>query len=205
MARRRGRPRGDRLAHVPRRRLAEDRRRCARSGPAGLGARRRGGVARSPDLRGDAGPRHRGGRRRRFPAHSRRADPRATRGARDLRVPADRPLDPPLRRPGLRLRARDGAALGGAARRGRLEEPPGRGRLRQPVPLLPADERRPHPLGRLRRRLQLPQRPGAASRPAAGDLRDAGPELLRHLPAAGGNHGSRTGGAVPSTRAAASA
>ena len=44
----------------------------------------------------------------------------------------------------------------------------------------------------------FPQRPGAASRPAAGDLRDARPELLRDLPAAGGNprFTHRWGGAI---------
>ena len=44
---------------------------------------------------------------------------------------------------------------------------PGHRRQRQPVPLLPADRRRPDPVGRLRRRLPLP-RPG---RPAPGPAR----------------------------------
>ena len=157
------------------------------------------------DPRGDAGSRHRGGRRRRLAAHPGWTGPRATRGARDIRVPADRAVDPPLRRPGLRLRARDGAALGGAARRRGLEEPAGRGRLRQPVPLLPADGRRPHSLGRLRRRLQLPQR-------RWGRISTSGRRPSRCWPGTSSppsrswrESGSRTGGAVQSTRAAASA
>ncbi len=63
---------------------------------------------------------------------------------------------------------------------------PARGRRqRQPVPLLPAHRRRPDPVGRLRRRLPLRQRPRRPPRPAAGDLRQAGRALRRHLPAAG--------------------
>ena len=67
--------------------------------------------------------------------------------------------DPPLRRAGLRLRAGHRAAERRAARRDRLGAPPGHRRRRQPVPLLPPDRRRPHPVRRLGRRLPLP-RPG---------------------------------------------
>ena len=59
------------------------------------------------------------GRRRRLAAHPgwRVRARRAVLAT--IRVPAARSVDPPLRRPGLRLRARDRAALGGAARRRR--------------------------------------------------------------------------------------
>jgi hypothetical protein len=61
-----------------------------------------------------------------------------------------------------------------------------RARLRPP-PLLPADERRPRAVGRLRRRLQLPQRHGPAPRRAAGHVRAARRPLLRDPPAARGS------------------
>ena len=64
--------------------------------------------------------------------------------------------DPALRRARLRLRADDRA---GRPVGDRLEEPPGHRRRRQPVPLLPADRRQPHPVRRLGRRLPL-RRPG---------------------------------------------
>ena len=57
----------------------------------------------------------------------------------------------------------------------RLAAPPGRQRRRQPVPLLPADRRQPHPLGRLRRDLPLAQRAARRARPAAGDVRPRWP------------------------------
>ena len=77
---------------------------------------------------------------------------RAPRRARHQRLPAAGARDPPLRRAGLRLRARQRAARRRAARVARLGAPPGPDRPGQPVPLLPADERRPHPVRRLRRR-----------------------------------------------------
>ena len=49
----------------------------------------------------------------------------------------------------------DGTALSRAARLGRMAAAPGPVRHGQPVPLLPADRGRPHPVGRLRRRLLL--------------------------------------------------
>ena len=119
-----------------------------RSGPAGLGTRR--GRSRS-EARGSYEA---------TPVSGIEADgagvscalwaggsARATRSARDLGVLPIVRSDPPLRRPGLRLRARDGAALSGSS------VPLSAGRTararptQQPVPLLPADERRPHPLG----------------------------------------------------------
>ena len=66
------------------------------------------------------------------------------------------------------------------------ERPPGTGRREQPVPLLPADGRRPDPVGRLRRDppLRQPGRPGA--RPPAGDVRAARGAVLPGVPAARG-------------------
>ena len=100
------------------------------------------------------------------------------------RVPAAGARHPALRRAGLRLRARLRAARPRAARVAWLGAPPGADRHGQPVPLLPADERRPRPVRRLRRDLQLPQRDGPAPRRAAGLVRAAGQPLLRDLPPA---------------------
>ena len=62
--------------------------------------------------------------------------------------------------------------------------PPGHRRLGQPVPLLPPDRRRSHPLRRLGRGLPL-RRPGLPPpRRPRPDLREALPALLPHLPAA---------------------
>ena len=89
-------------------------------------------------------------------------------------------------RAGLRLRADDRAAVGRAAGLGRLAQPAGHRRLRQPVPLLPADRRQPDPVGRLRR--DLPLRPPDV-RPASTSGRrpsSCWPAVLRDLPAARG-------------------
>ena len=74
-----------------------------------------------------------------------------------------------------------------AARRDRLAAPPGHRRRRQPVPLLPADRRRPDPVGRLRRRLPL-RRPGrpAPRRRRRRPSRTLVAALLPHVPAARG-------------------
>ena len=80
----------------------------------------------------------------------------------------------------------DRAAVHGPARRDRLGTPTGRRRHREPVPLLPAHRRQPHPLGRLRRDLPLRPQGPPRLRPAAGDVPDPGRALLRDLPAAGG-------------------
>ena len=93
------------------------------------------------------------------PCSRARAGVRAAQGpARDERLSPAAARDPALHRPGLRLRARHRAArlatIGWA-------QPPGHRRRRQPVPLLPADHRRPHPVRRLGRGLPLP-RPGRA-------------------------------------------
>ena len=87
----------------------------------------------------------------------------------------------------LRLRAHDRTADGCAARLDRLGGPAGPRRLREPVPLLPAEPRQPHPLGRLRRDLPL-RRPGA--RRVRGPPRDVpapGEPLLHDVPAARGH------------------
>ena len=73
-----------------------------------------------------------------------------------------------------------------AARLDRLEAPPGHRRQRQPVPLLPAERRQPHPLGRLRRRLPLRRTGRSRPRRPRGDLRAPVAELLHDLPAARG-------------------
>ena len=68
----------------------------------------------------------------------------------------------------------------------RLGAAPGHVRREQPVPLLPADRRRPDPVGRLRRDLLPQQRRRAAVRPAAGDVRQARGPLPAGVPTAGG-------------------
>ena len=84
--------------------------------------------------------------------------------------------------------------------------PPGPRRLHEPVPLLPPDRRRPDPVGRLRRRLPLPQRlrpvVRAARRPPTSCWRGSSSRRSRSSP---GACGSATGGAARSTPAAASA
>ena len=92
----------------------------------------------------------------------------------------------PLRAAGVRLRADDRAAEPGSARVDRLVPPPGARRLRQPVPLLPAERGRPHPLRRLRRRVPLRRPGGLPARRPRGDLRHALPALLHDVPAARG-------------------
>ena len=121
----------------------------------------------------------------RTPYGSVRAAPRR---AGDQRVPVAAAPGPPVRRrrsgttswSPSRCRAEQLASIG-------WDEPAGHRRRRQPVPLLPADRRRPDPVGRLRRGLPLRQRPmRRRARAATGDLRAAGRALLRDVPAAGG-------------------
>ena len=84
------------------------------------------------------------------------------------------------------------------------QRPPGHRRRRQPVPLLPADRRRPHPVRRLRRRLPL-RRPGRpAPRRARRDASRRSPSTSSHVPAARGRALHATAGAARSTPAAAS-
>ena len=64
--------------------------------------------------------------------------------------------------------------------------PRGPRRLGQPLPLLPAHRRRPHPLGRLRGDLPLGERHAPGARGERGGLQPACPQLLRDLPAARG-------------------
>ncbi len=70
-----------------------------------------------------------------------------------------------LRHSGVRLRDGHRAADRGTARVDRLVRPAGRRGLGKPVPLLPADRRQLHPVGRVRRDLPLrePHRPGLRS------------------------------------------
>ena len=68
----------------------------------------------------------------------------------------------------------------------RLGAPPGPVRLEQPVPLLPADRRRPDPVGRLRRHPPLRQQGRPRARPPAGDVREARGAVLPGVPAARG-------------------
>ena len=72
----------------------------------------------------------------------------------------------------------------GRARGDRLGAAPGPVRREQPVPLLPADRRRPDPVGRLRRDPLLRQPGRAGARPPAGDVRQARGPVLPGLPAA---------------------
>ena len=71
------------------------------------------------------------------------------------------------------------AAIGWANRQGLAD-------MSEPVPLLPADRRRPDPVGRLRRDLPLEQQRGSAARAARRDLLAARLAVLRDVPAAGG-------------------
>ena len=107
------------------------------------------------------------------------------------------PLAPPLPGPRLRLRTRQRAARRGAARGGRLALAAGDQRLRQPVPLLPADRRRPDPLGRLRGRLPL-RRPGRCPlRHRRGDVRALAQNFFATFPQLRGLRFShRWGGAI---------
>ena len=175
-----------RLADVHRRTVAAHGQRDHRSGAAGVGPGARGVRAGRADPRaqpGDVARRHAGRRR----ADRRRGPPaRPPGGSGHQRLPAAGAGDPPLRGAGLRLRAGHRAALGGAAGGDRLGESPGHGRLHQPVPLLPADRGRPHPVGRLRRHLPLRQRGGAAAGGSRRDVLAAVRALLPDVPAAGG-------------------
>ena len=62
----------------------------------------------------------------------------------------------------------------------------GLSRRRQPVPLLPADARRPDPVGRLRRGLSLPRAGARRPRRPRPDVRAPVAELLHDLPPARG-------------------
>ena len=91
------------------------------------------------------------------------------------------------------------------ARVDRLEAAPGHVRRRQPLPLLPADRRRPDPLGRLRGGLPLP-RPGrgrVGSRTTASAA--CSPSTSSRRSRSSRACASPTAGAARSTRARASA
>ena len=130
---------------------------------------------------------------------------RTARDPRDERVPAAREEAPPLHPARVRPRADDRAALAGAAGLDRLVAPAGARRHGEPVPLLPADRRRPDPVGRLRRDLPLEQRRRPPVRAPGRDLRDPGAALLRDVPAARGAAVLARAGPARSTPAAGSA
>ena len=114
------------------------------------------------------------------------------------------PTSASLCRSGLRLRADDRAVDGKSAGRDRLGTPPGGGRVRQPVPLLPAEQRPSDPLWGVRRRLPL-REPDASRRsssesPPSPDWPISSPPPSRHWPTSG----SPTRGRAPSTPALAS-
>ena len=153
----------------------------------------------SPVRRIDTVGRRRGGRDRR------RAHLRAQGRARDERVPLAAAPQHAHDRAGVRLRADDRAAVDRAARGDRLERPAGSERPGQPVPLLPPDRRRPHPVRRLRRRLSLRRARPRRVREPARVVREAREPLLHDVPAARGPDGSRIAGPVRSTRARGSA
>ena len=89
--------------------------------------------------------------------------------------------------------------------RARLGEPPGARRLREPVPLLPADRRRPDPLGRLRRDLPLRRRDRPRTSSSARRASPGSPQhLLRPRFRSSRGSASATAGAARSTPAAAS-
>ena len=166
--------------------------RAARHGPgrpreAGLGSGRGRRVPRGAHPRGHARHGRLAGWVRRRRAHGLRCGGACRQGrARDQRVPvAGTPPQTP-HRARLRLRADDRAAVAPAAGRDRLAGTPGHGRHDQPVPLLPDDQRRPDPVGRVRRDLPLRAPCAAVVRPAARDVRPARPAVLHDVPAAGG-------------------
>ena len=91
-----------------------------------------------------------------------------------------------------------------AARLARLGAPPGPHRPGQPVPLLPADGRRPHPVRRLRRHLQLPQRHGPPPRRAARPPSSCSPRTSSRPSPSSRACASPTAGVARSTPARAS-
>src|SRR6185312_12039002 len=94
--------------------------------------------------------------------------------------------DPSVRVAGVRPRVDDRTAVRRADGFDRVVEPAGPGRHGQPVPLLPADRRRPDLVGRLRRDLPLEQRRRSAVRAARRHVLDALEAVLRDVPAARG-------------------
>ena len=90
---------------------------------------------------------------------------------------------------GLRLRRHDRAAVGRAARGDRVAGPAGARRPRQPVPLLPAQRRRPDPVRRVRRGLPLRQAGPVGVRAPARVVPPAGLPPAHDVPAARGRTG----------------
>jgi hypothetical protein len=157
-----------------------------RPGPPGLGLKTAAmslGVRIYEDTKATV---HREGRRRRARHHAARPHPCRQGGAGHQRVQAAAEADQPLHRPGVRLLHGHRAALQRAARRDRVDQPPGPQRHQQPVPLLPTHRGQPDPVGRLRRHLLLARQGEHRAREPARDVGQAEQALLRHLPAAGG-------------------
>ena len=146
--------------------------------------RRRGAASRSSSARRCAASTTPGRRRGRH--RPRRACAPTQGRARDERVPLAAPAQHAHDGAGVRLRADDRAALD-EQRRARLERPPGRERPGQPVPLLPAERRRPHPVRRLRRRVPLRRARPRGVREPARDVREAREPLPHDVPAARGH------------------
>ena len=192
------------LPDLPRRGLPARGAWPGRPGPPGRGVWRRGARGAGADLRalagdgawsGDGGacaPRRRRRVRARRVMLATSAFPPLVRAIRRYVVPV---YDYVLVTEPLSAEQRD--SLGWAA-------PAGPDRHRQPVPLLPADQRRPHPVRRLRRRLQLPQRQSAPTS-TSGPRRSSCSPLTSSRPSRSSRAcASPTAGAARSTPARAS-
>ena len=184
------RPRGGRLADVPRGALGP-----RGAPPWSTPPRLAWGLAAAAEAAGVRMLEHtpvvdvRAVRRRAGAAH--RARPHGARrpgGAGHQRVPVAAAAAAAAHGAGVRLRPGDRAALAGQQRDAiGWRHRQGIGDRREPVPLLPAHRRQPDPVGRVRRHLPLRPQGPPRLRPAARRRSHtlAGP-LLRDVPAAGG-------------------
>ena len=118
--------------------------------------------------------------------HGARTRRRPRRRDRDRRLPGAAQAARELHHAALRPRAHDRAAHRGPARVDRLGRGAGTHRRGQPVPLLPADGRRAHPVRRLGRGVLLRRQGRREPRAARQLARAARPALPRDLPAARG-------------------
>ena len=169
-ARSRAGPRPSRLADLPGRRPRR-RRRAGGSGAVVVRARGRRRSARRPHRRRDAGDRDSPGRGRAQTGDAAGRDHDVAGGLDHGGASAAAASYRCLRGAGLRPRRRHRAAARRRARRHRLGRRRRAVRLRQPVPLLPAHARWPHPVGWLRRRLH----PRRASRGRRGSATTSSP------------------------------
>ena len=200
----RSRPRSTRRAGWPAPLPAAGTRRDARPGQARARAGPRRDRARRDDPRGHARSRRseRGRAASGSTTDGRRDGRRRPRGRRDVGLFGLAPPPGAAVRPGLRLRPRLRPPDARAARGDRLGRPPGHVRREQPVPLLPADGRRPDPVGRLRRDLPRGQRrrAGLDRRPATFEQLEA--QFVATFPQlAGLRFPYRWGGAIDTTSA----